>query len=357
MSLINKMLQDLDARGGHGGAATLKPVPFADRRDTGKRKTVMVAIGVGTLVLAALAGAGVFYYRQSQLPKAPSVAILKAPEQPAVIAPAIKPAPLVEPVAAPAPVAAASTEKGEPIEKEELVADAPVQQEAPRQAAAPVARTDAAPAAPVVRGVAGGKKVAALPSAREMTPVQKAEAEYRRANLSLQEGRIREAIEALEAALVLEPKHEAARQTLVGLLVEAKRFDDAMRVLQAALTLDPRQPNLAMLLARLQIERGGAAIETLQRTLPHALGNGEYHAFLAGVLQREARHREAVEQYEAALQDNPQQGVWQMGLAISLLAEKRQPEALTAFKRARAGNNLSPELVTFVDRKIQQLSR
>ncbi|RZA32905.1 MAG: hypothetical protein EOP92_23590, partial [Lysobacteraceae bacterium] len=65
----------------------------------------------------------------------------------------------------------------------------------------------------------------------------------------------------LQAALRVNPRHEASRQTLVSLLIEAKRPDEAMAQLQAALALDARQPALAMLLARLQIERGGPGID------------------------------------------------------------------------------------------------
>jgi MSHA biogenesis protein MshN len=190
---------------------------------------------------------------------------------------------------------------------------------------------------------------------------QRAEGEYRHALNALQDGRMTETVAALEQALKLDPGHDAARQTLVGLLIEARRPDDAIRYLQAGLALDARQPSLAMLLARLQIERGGSGIDTLTRTLPYA-GKGEsngadYHAFLAGALQREQRHREAAEQYQAALRSAPGNGVWWMGLGMSLQAEKRNAEALEAFQRARASATLSPELLAFVERRLQQLAR
>jgi MSHA biogenesis protein MshN len=186
---------------------------------------------------------------------------------------------------------------------------------------------------------------------------QRAEGEYRRALIALQDGRMTETVAALEQALKLDPGHEAARQTLVGLLIEAKRSDEAIRHLQAGLALDARQPALAMLLARLQIERGGSGIDTLTRTLPYAGNNADYHAFMAGALQREQRHREAAEQYQAALRGAPANGVWWMGLGMSLQAEKRNAEALEAFQRARASGSLSAELLAFVERRLQQLSR
>jgi MSHA biogenesis protein MshN len=191
---------------------------------------------------------------------------------------------------------------------------------------------------------------------RQETATQRAEGEYRRALVSLQEGRTLDTVASLEQALKYDPAHEAARQTLVGLLIEANRPDEAMRQLQLGLTLDPRQPAMAMLLARLQIERGGNGIDTLTRTLPYAGNDPDYHAFLAAALARQQRHREAAEQYQLAVRAAPSNGVWWMGLGISLQAEKRNGEALDAFQRARASGGLSQDLQGFVERRVQQLS-
>jgi MSHA biogenesis protein MshN len=196
-----------------------------------------------------------------------------------------------------------------------------------------------------------------MPQGRQETGAQRAEGEYRRALASLQEGRMTDTVAALEQALKYEPAHEAARQTLVGLLIEANRPDEAMRQLQLGLTLDPRQPAMAMLLARLQIERGGNGIDTLTRTLPYAGNDPDYRAFLAAALARQQRHREAAEQYQQAVRAVPGNGVWWMGLGMSLQAEKRNGEALDAFQKARASGGLTQELQAFVERRIQQLGR
>lgn len=188
-----------------------------------------------------------------------------------------------------------------------------------------------------------------------MTARQQAEADYRRATASLQEGRISEAIRYLEAALDVDPSHDAARQTLVGLQIEAGRTNDAMRVLRNGLAADPRQPSMAMLLARLEIENGGTGIDTLARTLPYAQGDAAYRGFYAGALQRAARHAEAVEQYRAALRLLPGNGVWWMGLGISLQADKRNGEAADAYSHALSSGTLSPELRTFTERRLGQV--
>jgi MSHA biogenesis protein MshN len=357
MSLINKMLQDLDARGGTQGAAgaplNVRPVLHDERR------APLLAAG-GALLLAALVAGGYYGWRALQRPRAAVVsaptpitpvktvllAPLAKPPVPAIPVPPPEVPPPPEPTSAPEPVVKAPrahVAKADPGDKDEHI-ERRKQQRGEKLRLAAEKKADAARAEPPAANNRG------------LNAQQRAEAEYRRALATLQEGRTGDAIASLEQALQIEPRHEAARQTLVGLLIENKRPDEAARQLQQGLGADPRQPALAMLLARLQIERGWTGIETLQRTLPYATGNAEYHAFLAGALQRQQRHREAAEQYQAALRAMPNNGVWLMGLGMSLQAEKRNPEALEAFQKARAAANLSPELQAFVDRKLQQLS-
>lgn len=356
MSLINTMLKDLDARAGQPGAAPLpadvRPVAAPERRGP-----VLRAALVGGALLAV--GAGVVGWKTMQTAPTPTpapVVLAAAPvaARTAVVVamPAAAPVQVVD--VAPAAPVAAPMPAPEPEPKPE---PKPEPEPAPAaKPAAPVSKPPSTKLAP--RTVSVAKTVPAAPVAgRTATPSQRAENAYRRALGVLEDGRVTEAIATLQAGLQIDPRHEAARQTLVGLLIEAGRPDDAMRQLQAALAIDARQPALAMLLARLQLERGGPAIDTLMRTLPYAAGNGEYHAFLAGVLQREGRAREAAENYQAALRRAPGNGVWWMGLGIALQADKRDAEALAAFARAQASGTLSPELQAFVERRLGQLGR
>ena len=356
MSLINKMLQDLDARGSTPATAAqgnLKSV-------TPERSPQMAAIGIAAAVAIALAAAGGYWWvKRNPAPivigstVAPPTAIIeKMPPEvpPDVVAdlPSPSPTPIVEVQPAPAPEA---EQKAAPLpEPVRPVTVTPV--EKPRRAA-PVAPAPK-PAAVPARAVPARVQPAAE-TGRQMTARQRADSEYNRALSSLQDGRIGDAIAGFEQAISSEPRHEAARQTLVGLLVEGGRKGRAMRVLQDGLRLDPRQPAMAMLLARLQIEGGTSGIDTLMRTLPHAQGNGEYHAFLAGALARDERHREAAQQYQAALRSAPDNGVWWMGLGLSLQADNRASEAATAYDRAIQSASLTPQLRAFVDRKIESL--
>jgi MSHA biogenesis protein MshN len=192
---------------------------------------------------------------------------------------------------------------------------------------------------------------------RQPTPRDLAENEYRKATALLYQGRLAEAQEGYQAALNLYPDYHGARQALVGLLLDGKKYDEAEHVLQEGLALAPAQAGFAMTLARLQVDRGEAAQASaiLKKGLAHAQGNADYLAFLAALLQRQGRHEEAIEQFQSALRLRPAAGVWWLGLGISLQAVNRMPQAQDAYGRARASNNLNPELAAFAEQRLQQM--
>ncbi|WP_249936098.1 tetratricopeptide repeat protein [Janthinobacterium lividum] len=352
MSLINKMLQDLDVRGtpdGRGDAAGIRSVP---ERERGVSRALVFG-GAAGLTAAAIALGWVYLKRPAVPPVLVSVA--STPVLAPVSAPVPAPAAVV-PAPAPAPVPVAAAEP-EPVFLAEEAAPAPskarpaelrrVVEKAAKPAAAPMVRT-ALPAAS--ERIIDGKQV---------TAQQRVENEYRRALAQLQDGRVSDAMLALQQTLQMDPRHQGARETLVRLLLEAQRPDEAARQLQLSLALDPKQPAQAMMLARLQLDKtsgGAAALDTLMRSLPYASDSGEYRAFLAGVLQREQRYREAAEHYQLALQTAPDNSVWWMGLGIALQADNHPAQARQAFERAKGLQTLSPQLQAFVERKLVQLT-
>lgn len=430
MSLINKMLRDLDARGGDGArgdaSSQVRPVSHGSRSGLSP-----LAIGAGLMALVVLGGGGFAtwkYWRGAQQPVSASipaaaqapqaapvtpvaqkngpVAVAAGDEGPAVVAGNIPPeahraagekmaremeernAAARRAAGASGAMAAGGAVGSKPDASQRAPGDdtgrlgkaAPERRAAASKdglagrrdsAAASVARAtrSASDGAKQARSPAGGDRAdaggavsgagngafGAAGAEAGLSPQQKAENEYRRALVKLQDARISEAMAGLERALELDPRHEAARQTLVSLLVESGRNAEAIHHLALATSLDPRQASMAMLLARLQLENGGNALDTLQRSLPYAETNAEYRAVMAGVLQRAGRHKEAVEHYQAAVRLQPANAVWWMGVGISLQAEKRNAEAKAAFQRAAESGRLAPELQSFVERRLQQL--
>ena len=399
MSLINKMLQDLDKRhAGDGGGKTLtqqlRPVKAA-RKDW---QRIMWEVGAGLIVAGGWAG-WVYYQiaprsvvtdlamrmhlqrAQMQLaaarqataaPPAPAPAVVLAPPLPA---PAATPQTPPGATAAPAPVesgnkdtAAAGvdmlrlapaittpfTEKPPPRPRprsRRAVAAAPVPKKADHGNRSPgmMAQGTAAPAEESPGSI--DKQI------HTSTPAARAEHDFREATQLLNQGRVAEAIDGYMAALRQDPGHAAARQALVSLLLENRRIEEAQQFLQEGLNLHPERTAYAILLARIQVARGDVkgAHELLRRYAGGAANDAEYHAFDAALLQRLGRHKEAVASYQAALRLAPHTALWLMGMGISLQAENDQAAALDAFRRAKAAGGLSPELIAFVDQRMKQL--
>ena len=76
---------------------------------------------------------------------------------------------------------------------------------------------------------------------------------------------------------------------------------------------------------------------------------------VAALLARLGQHAAAVAQYQTALRLSPQSGVWWMGLGLSMQAIGSLPEAQEALRRARASDNLTPELAAFVEQRLKQM--
>lgn len=345
MSLINKMLQDLDARSkdGHGQGADTGGIRSVPERERGLPRAAVFG-GAAGLTAIAIALGWLYLKRPDVPPVLVNVAQVPVPVSVPVPVPVSVPAPVPEPVAAPEPVAEAAPATAAPMAREFKASE-------PRRVAPkPVAVAAARPVPAVVEKIIEGKQV---------TLQQSIDNTWRRALGDLQDGRVDEAIVGLQRTLQRDPRHQGARETLVRLLLEAQRPDDAMRQLQQSLALDPKQPAQAMMLARLQLDKAGggaAALDTLKRSLPFAADHLDYRAFLAGVLQREQRYHEAAEQYQLALQAAPDNSVWWMGLGIALQADNQPAQAKAAFERARGLQTLSPQLQAFVERKLVQLA-
>ena len=224
-------------------------------------------------------------------------------------------------------------------------------------AAAPAAAPRLDPTLPVARaGAAQDAKIEKRPT--NTTPRDQAEAEYQRGLSLVNQGRMAEGMESIRLALTHFPAHEAARQTLVALLIEAKRHEEAAPIIEQGLALDPRQTKLALLSARVKVELGDVAggLAVLERHSDAGAQDPNFRAFRAALYQRLNRHADAVNDYTAALRFVPRAGTWWAGLGISHHALNRRAEALEAFRQAQSVGNLGPDLAGFVEQRIRQLN-
>jgi len=380
MSLINRMLQDLDARGvDQPLPSDVRPLPPAPR----SRRPVIL----GGLALALLAGGLVLYQLvpwpapdalvspASPLPLAAVTAVAPPPAPPPDLATSV---PLPPPVEAPKPVALApvvdtrraeanqhsrsapsiapSAEKKSTVEKpaKASAVDGGESVAASRRQPEALPRRPAVDQAPPAAGKAAKEPTIAR-SDSAASPRARAESEYRQAIEAVNQGRVAEAVDGLTRALHGDALHIGARQLLVKLLLEAKRVDEALSVLHEGLQGQPAQLGWAMTLARLQVDRGdlAGAWQTLEFSLPAAGHHADYLGFAAHVLQRLGRHREAIAHYQAAARLAPGDGRWWLGLGLAMESEGRVSESREAFLRAKQCGNLGSALSALVEQKLR----
>ncbi|MBI3222456.1 MAG: tetratricopeptide repeat protein [Nitrosomonadales bacterium] len=377
MSVINQMLTQLEQRGVHAPAehAQVRAVPPA------RKKTALYWLLSGLLLSVGLA---VWQWLPQRWIARPAGAITRVEPAHNPVAAVSAALPLAASAVAVAPVVPVNALRVEPqpdnavpalhlsFELSSIPLPSVLRQvtEQPRQ----TGQVDAPASIPVSPRQAdmkqGGERVAIaaktpgtvqstkpVPELKRVSPGQLADAEFAKAAELMQQGRVIEAIAGYEAALREYPAHDAARQALVALLLEGKRGGDAERVLQEGLSRRPEHTGFAMLLARLQVERGAVeqATATLEKSLPYADAQADFQAFFAALLQRQNRHKEAINHYQIALQLTPGNAVWLMGFGISLQAVQRNVDAREAYRRALETNALSPQLQKFVQQKLRAL--
>jgi len=384
MSLINKMLLDLDKR--HAPQAGMA-APDSGRlvehvRVTSSRKLPARWIWL-TLALSILLASGWAAWLVWQpTPDLPATARARppspAPAPKEAASPPTDPTPAAQAAIAQAAAAPVSHEASNrppadstsriaqaasTPERKKLAEPRPTPESAaptpPRRTKSPFQPRPSKSAAPTEQPTQAGDPAESgkIDRRSSATARDRAEDEFRRGAILVNQGRLAEGMDSLRGALDIDPRHEAARQTLVALLLEAKRVDEGVPILQQGLALNAQNTEFAMLLARIMVERNDVpgALSLLQKHSAPQDRSPEFHAFAAALYQRLDRHAEAIERYQAALRLAPSAGIWWLGLGISHQAAGQPKEAREAFTRAKSAGNLSPDLIGFVDQRLRQL--
>lgn len=343
MSLINQMLRDLDRRkgaAGNGGA-----VPPAYTRPAPRRSPWLILAFVAVAVLAAVAGWLAWeQYTGGQATQTETVAANRP--KPASV-PATAPATVAKPEPqprTPSPVASRPEPPPAPsVPRTETVRQTPVRKPAPVVAASPAA--DDTPTGDAATPGTVRK------SARPVTSLQRAEEHYRRAYTLLSRGQVEAGEAALRRALAADAGHDKARELLALVMVRAGRYVEAGELLREGLAIHPGNRQQVQILAQVLDHQGrtAEAVQLLERHRPTEVATDpDLVALLAAYYRKQQRHAEAADLYRRLTAARPDNGLWWIGLGLSLEALARPDAAREAFRKARDTGSLTEPLRKFV---------
>jgi len=348
VSVINKMLRDLDSRQATGAI----PAARAQARTGIARDTLIVndseraprrpglagwAILLGVSVVL-LAGAVTWWYLNKNI-------LAPRTLEPVKLAPLAAPAKTVIDVApAAAPVVAASlppsgltlADISLRMDSNLLVSPAPVKASKPKPAATlpsvpEKASKDPIPTVTTVKAVKPGVTVS-VPTATASSN-------------SVSQSSVQEAL-AQAQSLWNSGSHQAA----IDLLHEALTTVERANAIGSLAGNKSVLASLARELARMEMAEGRVSqtLELLTRLEPALSGVADIWAIRGNAAQRLGRHGESVAAYQMALKLRPNEPRWMLGAAVSLAVQGQTTAAAELAEKARAGGALSPEVATYL---------
>ncbi len=196
---------------------------------------------------------------------------------------------------------------------------------------------------------------------KRIKPVSKAElAEnaFREGVIAMEQGNRAHAQTRFRETLKLKPQHTQASELLAAILIASGKNNEGQKVLEQALKRTPGHAQLSNLLARLYVDhkndsRALALLESAQDKNPVDAG---LMSFRAALYQRVNRHEEAAKSYQQALTIKPNEGRWWIGLGISLEVRQDLRGAQSAYEKALQ-TPLSNQLAQYAQQRLGAVKR
>ena len=163
--------------------------------------------------------------------------------------------------------------------------------------------------------------------------------------------------QALLQVLANDPLDYNSRKQLAALYYGENQLSAARDVLQQGITLMPTNADLRLLAARVAQAMGDkqAALQSLVAISPSVANNLDFYAMRAALAQQLGQTAEAGYSYLALTRTQPNIGRWWLGLAISQDQRGLLNDAKQAYRRALMDNQLSAASRRFAQQRIQHL--
>lgn len=335
MSVINRMLKDLEKRSASGDPSIYQPAAQSSSRWLVAGLTAAVVILLGAV-------GGMFWYQYSSKTvkeQVPSVQTAKAEDQSAAKAESMN-ATNTENKSIAAPESesekTASADQND-VKDEELAA---LEDEIYGPDVPPAVETAYVEPKTQVqpqRTVEEKKPKVMRVQEVKLTKKQEIELDRKAVGTALSMGKIDEAKEALRSMLSRDPANTFAREKLAALLYGEGRLAEAKSVLNQGISGQPAYGNYRLLLARILVEenRKREALAILNAYSPKAAKeNLDYLSMEASLATDLNEPLIAVESYSKLTRIMPKEGKWWFGLAIAFDRQGTASAAKANYRQA-----------------------
>lgn len=354
MSVINRMLRDLDKRQqserrttSTPAAAAPKPFPWG---------WVLGAVVITAIAVTTVMVAWQTLFAESedgdQVVSMPEP--IREPVVEKVVAQTVEPAPeLATPAAQatqpqqrmqPSPVLAEPNTTTESVPESE-----PEPESKPRPEPEPEPESVQAPQSQKAQGSMQVERV-------ELSAAELAEVKFKQAREALQKGERQRAGSLFEQVIALAPEHVEARSELAAYWYGRGQIAAALAVLEQGLALQPGQSRWQLLHAKILLE-GGAyqqvlnALESIDAASFEATGLYQLRATAANEVGRYAL---AASDY-SALAQRTKEGRWWLAAAVAHEDAQQFAAAASAYERALATQQLNADARNYAQQRLQVL--
>jgi len=178
-----------------------------------------------------------------------------------------------------------------------------------------------------------------------------------RIRLSLKNGDTATAIKDLNSLIALEPRNASARKRLASLEFAQGNPTRAAFLLDQGIKLLPNDSSMRLMQARLLFRenRNTQALTLLIDHPKNMIADDELLSFRAALAEKQKDYVTSLQDYAVLLQRQPNNARWMLGLAISQDKQKMYKEAVVTYKKVKSSNQLSAQVVSFVDGRLAAL--
>lgn len=188
-----------------------------------------------------------------------------------------------------------------------------------------------------------------------LSPEQKADRLFVKAQKTLH---LNEKHKLLQQGLALNPSHIEAHVLLAHTYLQQGSINKAIVSLEDSLQLIPRNSLLTRALANLLLKnkQGKEALNLLLNINSHAVKDERLLNLLAAAYQQNKLAFKAGESYKKLLDINPDKAEYWLGLAVSLEDQKRNNDALVAYRKSLNLHGLKPAVISYIKQRMNSLN-